>query len=295
MNTVTASPRFASPPNPAENLSRPSSDNDCPIAPATLTHHTIESAAPNPQLTQFNQRYEPSRLSCLSDADFDASIRSIIDANQVDLLEQIPKPWFFAHNRHPESWSGRVCYGQSYYQNRKTTLLHYAIEHRQYPSLQVLVKKLPELISLEDQHCLTAVQLAAAKGDVESIRIITGQDENCLRQINDTGCTALWQAIMEGQLEAICYIVSNWPDTARHFFTYDNNHAWYDYQSLYALVISKKNQPADSAVFSQKNTWAVQQQVTYCRPFACPSHPQQRRLHSLAIHFKNNPANAVEH
>ncbi len=240
MNTEIVSPRSAPPPNPVAKPSRPSSNNARPVTPARLAHHTIESAASNPQLTRFSQGRELSRLSRLSDADFGASIRSIIDANRVDLLEQIPKPWLFTHNHHPESRGERVCYGQPHYQDHKTTLLHYAIEHRQYPSLQVLVKKLPELISLEGLHGLTAVQLAAAKGDVESIRIITSQDESCLRQINDTGNTALWQAIMTGQLEAICYIVSNWPDTARHFSTYDGNYAWYDYQSLYALVLSKK-------------------------------------------------------
>ena len=164
----------------------------------------------------------------------------LINAGRQDLLEQVPRPWFFAANHDPEIWSERVRYGTYYYRCRRSTLLHYAIEQKKYACLRVLAEKLPELISLEDQHCLTPVQLAAAKGDVNSIQIIAGQDPHCLTQTNFVGHTALWKAIQEGQLDAIRYIVRNWPCTAQCLSYSSDNTNWYDYPSLYALAFSKK-------------------------------------------------------
>ena len=210
--------------------------------PAQLTHHAIEPAVTNPRLNRFSRSHELRRLKHLDDAGFGANVRALITAGRQDLLEQIPRPWFFAANHNPEVWSERVRDGDGdyHYLSRRATLLHFAIEQRKYASLRVLVEKLPELISLEDQHCLTPVQLAAAKGDINSIQIIASKDPHCLTRTNFVGNTALWEAIIEGQLDAIRYIVRNWPCTAQWLSLSNGNSDWYDYQSLRALVVSKK-------------------------------------------------------
>lgn len=207
---------------------------------AQLAHHAIEPVATNPQLNRFSRGHELRRLKHLDDAAFGANIKELIDAGRRDLLEQIPRPWFFAANHNPEIWSERVRFGNYQYLSRRSTLLHYAVEQKKYACIRVLVEKLPELISLEDQHCLTPVQLAAAKGDVNSIQIMASQDPHCLTRTNFVGSTALSVAIQEGQLDAIRYIVRSWPYTAQ-WLSYSNvNPNWYDFQSLYALVVSKK-------------------------------------------------------
>ncbi len=233
---------YPEPPTSTTTVTQSPAGNAQPVIEhsAQLTHHAIAPTTSNPQLNRFSKHDELHRLNQLDDADFGANIRSLIDAGHADLLAQIPKSWFFAPDHHHEYWSTRVRYGDFIYRYRRDTILHYAIERRQHASLQVLVKKLPELLSLEDRRCLTAVQLAATKGDVHSIQIIASQDENCLKQTNFTGHTALWQAIKEGQLDAIRYIVRKWPQAAVHSSTWDGNYDWYGYQSLYALVVSKK-------------------------------------------------------
>lgn len=208
--------------------------------PAQLAHHAIAPVATNPRLNRCSRGHELRRLKHLDDEAFGANIMELINAGRQDLLEQVPRPWFFAANHDPEIWSERVRYGTYYYRCRRSTLLHYAIEQKKYACLRVLAEKLPELISLEDQHCLTPVQLAAAKGDVNSIQIIAGQDPHCLTQTNFVGHTALWKAIQEGQLDAIRYIVRNWPCTAQCLSYSSDNTNWYDYPSLYALAFSKK-------------------------------------------------------
>ena len=208
--------------------------------PAQLAHHAIAPVATNPRLNRCSRGHELHRLKHLDDEAFGANIKELINAGRQDLLEQIPRPWFFAANHNPEIWSERVRFGDYLYRYRRPTLLHYAIEQKKYACLRVLAEKLPELISLEDQHCLTPVQLAAAKGDVNSIQIIAGQDPDCLTQTNFVGHTALWKAIQEGQLDAIRYIVSNWPCTAQCLSYSNGSTNWYDYPSLYALAVSKK-------------------------------------------------------
>lgn len=242
MNLGSTSPPIHNHPSRAETAPQQPAGNARPDAErsAQLAHHAIEPVATNPQLNRFSRGHELRRLKHLDDATFGANIKELIDAGRQDLLEQIPRPWFFAANHNPEIWSERVRFGNYQYRSRRSTLLHYAIEQKKYASIRVLVEKLPELITLEDRHCLTPVQLAAAKGDVNSIQIIASQDPHCLTQTNFVGNTALWMAIQEGQLDAIRYIVRNWPYTAQ-WSSYSNvNTNWYDFQSLYALAVSKK-------------------------------------------------------
>ena len=159
-------------PIPTTTVTQPPASKAQPVIkhPTQLTHHAIAPTASNPQLNRFSKHHELHRLRQLGDADFGANIRSLIDAGHADLLEQIPKSWFFASDHHHEYWSERVRHGDFIYPYRRDTILHYAIERRQHASLQVLVKKLPELLSLEDRRCLTAVQLAATKGDIHCIQ-----------------------------------------------------------------------------------------------------------------------------
>ena len=242
MNLGSTSPPIHNHSHRAETAPQQPAGNAQPDAECLvqLAHHAIEPVASNPQLNRFSRGHELRRLKHLDDAAFGANIKELIDAGRRDLLEQIPRPWFFAANHNPEIWSERVRFGNYQYLSRRSTLLHYAVEQKKYACLRVLVEKLPELTSLEDQHCLTPVQLAAAKGDVNSIQIIASQDPHCLTRTNFVGSTALWLAIQEGQLDAIRYIVRSWPYTAQ-WLSYSNvNPHWYDFQSLYALVVSKK-------------------------------------------------------
>ncbi|MDB2384820.1 ankyrin repeat domain-containing protein, partial [Endozoicomonas sp.] len=141
-------------------------------------------------------------LQKMSDIDFVSHIIQLIDRNEYESIDTIPASLFH---------SPRTYYGKLYFHNGRPTILHYAVEKKQFKCVETLARKLPELINRVNCDSDYPIHLACRNGDLPSIKALIEQDPFAYQKTDDAGNNLLHLAVSSGDIDSFNFLFQQYP------------------------------------------------------------------------------------